>query len=71
MPKMTDETASVKRQRFFVDVGGLMKHLSLGGINYVVIFVDDYTRFKVANFVKKSCTAAAPFSLISDYITSQ
>ncbi|CAN0405016.1 unnamed protein product, partial [Ascophyllum nodosum] len=44
VPKKTDERASVKGKRFFVDVGGPMKHSSLGGNNYVVIFVDDYTR---------------------------
>ena len=30
-----------------------MKHSSLGGNCYVVIFVDDCTRFKVVKFVKK------------------
>ncbi|CAN0389103.1 unnamed protein product [Ascophyllum nodosum] len=49
-----------------------MKHSSLGGNSYVVIFVDDCTRFKVAKFVrKKSDTTAALLSLIADYITSQ
>ena len=51
VPKMTDEIASVKIQRSFVDVGGPMKHSSLGGNYYVVIFVNDCTRFKVVIFV--------------------
>ena len=72
VPKKTDERASVKGQRFFVDVGGPMKHSSLGGNNYVVIFVDDYTRFKVVKFVKKkSDTTAAFLSMVADYITPQ
>ena len=72
VPKKTDERASVKVQRFFVDVGGPMKHSSLGGNSYVVIFVDDCTRFKVVKFVKKkSNTTAALLSLIADYITPQ
>ena len=72
VPKKTDERASVKRQQFFVDVGGPMKHSSLGGNSYVVIFVDDCTRFKGAKFVKKkSNTTAAFLSLIVDYITPQ
>ena len=70
--KETDERASVKGQRFFVDVGGPMKHSSLGGNSYVVIFVDECTRFKVVKFVKKkSDTTAALLSLIADYITPQ
>ena len=72
VPKKTDERAGVKGQRFFVDVGGPMKHSSLGWNSYVVIFVDDCTRFKVVTFPKKeSNTAAALFSLITDYITPQ
>ena len=72
VPKKTDERASVRGQRFFVDVGGPMKHSSLGGNSYVVIFVDDCTRFKVVRFVKKkSDTTAALLSLIVDYITPQ
>ena len=47
-----------------------MKHSSLGGNCYVVIFVDDCTRFKVVKFVKKkSDTTAALLSLIAGYIT--
>ena len=68
--KKTDERARVRGQRFFVDVGGPMKHSSLGGNSYVVIFVDECTRFKVVKFVKKkSDTTAALLSLIADYIT--
>ena len=49
-----------------------MKHSSLGGNSYVVIFVDDCTRFKVVKFVKKkSNTTATLLSLTADYITPQ
>ena len=42
-----------------------MKHLSLGGNSYDVIFVDDCTRFKVVKFVKKkSDTTVALLSLL-------
>ena len=72
VPKKTDERASVKGRRLFIDVGGPMKHSSLGGNSYVVISVDDCTRFKVVKFVsKKSNTTAALLSLITDYITPQ
>ena len=71
-PKKTDERASVKGQRFFVDVGGPMKHSSLGGNSYVVIFGNDCTRFKVVKFVKKEInTTAALLSLIVDYVSPQ
>ena len=72
VPKKTEERASVKGQRFFVDVGRPIKHSSLGGNSYNVIFVDDCTRFKVVTVVKKkSNTTAALLSLISDYIAPQ
>ena len=72
VPKKTDERASAKGQRFFVDVGGPMKHSSLGGNSYVVIFVEGCARFKVVKSVKKkSNTTVALLSLIADYITRQ
>ena len=72
VPKKTDGRASVRGQRFFVDVGGPMKHSSLGGNSYVVIFVDDFARFEVLKIVKKkSDTTAAFLSLIADCITPQ
>ena len=71
VPKKKDERASVRGRRFFVDVGGPMKHSSLGGNSYVVTFVDDCTRFKVVKFVKKSVTTAALLSLIAGYVTPQ
>ena len=49
-----------------------MKHSSLGGNSYVVIFVDDCSRFKVVKFVKeKSNTTAALLCRIADHITPQ
>ena len=57
--KMTDKRVSVKKQRFFFVVGGPMKHSSLGGNKYVVIYVDDYTRFKVVKLIKKKSDMAA------------
>ena len=60
VPKITDKRLSMEGQRLFVDEGGPMKHSSFGGNNYVIIFVDDYTRFKVVEFVKeRSHTTAA------------
>ena len=49
-----------------------MKHSSLGRNNYVVIFVNDHTHFKVMKFVKKKGdTTAALLSLIANYIAPQ
>ena len=49
VPKKTVERESVRGQRFFVDVGGPMKHSSFGGNSYAVIFVEDCNRFKVVS----------------------
>ena len=60
-----------ERTVFFIGVGWSMKHSSHSESNYVIIFVDNYTRFKVVKFVKKkSDTTAALLSLVADYITS-
>ena len=72
VPKKTDERASVKEQRFFVDVGGPIKHSSLGRNRYVISFVGDCTRLKVVKLVKKkSSTTAALLSPIAYYITPE
>ena len=60
-----------ERTVFFIGVDGSMKHSSLSESNYVVIFVDNCTRFKMVKFVKKkSDTTATLLSLIADCITS-
>ena len=48
-----------------------MKHSSLGGNSYVVIFVDDCTRFKVVKFVKKKSDTTAALLSLTDYNTPQ
>ena len=59
---------NVKGKWFYVDEGGPMKHLSLGGNHCVVIFVDDCARFEVVKFVKNTRdTSAALLSLVADY----
>ena len=52
VPKKTDERASVREHRFSIDVGRPMKHSSLARNSYVVIVVDDCTRFMVVKFVE-------------------
>ena len=53
----------------FVDLDGPMHVPSLGGSNYVMICVDDFTRFKIVSFLKKkSDTADALKDVIADYI---
>ena len=72
VPKMTDKKTNVKRKWFYADVGGAMKHPSLGGNNYMVIFVDDHTRFEVVKFNKKKRDTTVVFlSITVYYITPQ
>ena len=69
MPKQTTNRATRKGERFFVDLAGPMHVPSLGGSNYVMICVDDFTRFKIVSFLKKkSDTAGALKDVIADYI---
>ena len=72
VPEMIDRRVIMNGKRFFVDVGGTMQYSRLGGNSYIVIFVDDCTRFKVLRFAKKmSDTTAVLLSLIVDYIVPQ
>ena len=46
-----------------------MPTTSVGGSKYVMIYVDDFSRFKIVRFLKKSDTAAALTGIIAEYIT--
>ena len=46
-----------------------MPATSVGGSKYVMICVDDFSRFKIVRFLKKSDTAAALTNIIAEYIT--
>ena len=46
-----------------------MSATSVGGGKYVMICVDDFSRFKIVRFLKKSDTAAALTNIIAEYIT--
>ena len=46
-----------------------MPTTSVGGSKYVMICVDDFSRFQIVRFLKKSDTAAALTGIITEYIT--
>ena len=45
-----------------------MPTTSVGGSKYVMRCVDDFSRFKIVRFLKKSDTAAALTGIIAEYI---
>lgn len=72
VPMTTDNRATERSERIFVDLGGAMHAPSLGGSNYVMIIVDDHTRLKVVKFLKKESDATSALrSFIADYITPE
>ena len=70
VPKSTYTRSTRRAGRFFVDLGGSMPATSLGSSKYVMIRVDDFSRFKLVRFLKtKSDAAAALRNIIAEYIT--
>ena len=68
--KATKTRSTRRARRFFVDLGGSMPATSLGGSKYVMICMDDFSRFKIVRFLKKKSDAAAALrNIIADYIT--
>ena len=47
-PKMTDNCASEQAALLYVDLAGPMEAESAGEIRYVMIIVDDFSRFRVS-----------------------
>ena len=70
VPKSTNTRSTRRAGRFFVDLGGSMPTTSLGGSKYVMICVDDFSRFKIVRFLKKKSDAAAALrNIIAEYNT--
>ena len=74
VPRTTDNRASERAGLLYVDLAGPMEWESAGGSRYVMIIVDDFSRFKVSKFLKAKSsveTAAALESYIATYITQE
>ena len=70
VPNSTNIRSIRRAGRLFVDLGGGMPATSLGGIKYVMICVDDFSRFKIVRFLKKKSDAAAALrDILAEYIT--
>ena len=69
--KSTNTRSTRRAGRVFVDLGDSMPATSLGGSKYVMVCVDDFSRFKVVRFLKKKSDAAAAAlrNTIAEYIT--
>ena len=71
VPEKTDNRASERAALLYVDLAGPMEPESAGGRRYVMVIVDDFSRFKVSKLLKTKSsveTAAALKSYIATYI---
>lgn len=69
LPKTTDNRATERAERFFVDLAEDMRVPSLHGSKDVMIVVDYYTRFKVVKFLEKKSDATSVLqSFIADFV---
>ena len=70
VPKSTNTHSTRRAGRFFVDLGSSMPATSLGGTKYVMMCVDDLSRFQIIRFLKKKSDAPAALrNTIAEYIT--
>ena len=71
VPQSTNTCSTRRAGRLFVDLGGSMPAMSLGGSKYVMTCVDDFSRFKTVRFLRKKSDAAALLrNIIVEYITT-
>lgn len=69
VPKSKYARSASRTWRFFVKLGSSMPTVSLGGHEYVIIFVDNFQRFEIVRFIRKSDTPAGLRNIIAKYIT--
>ncbi len=53
------------------DVSGLMKMRSIGGANYFVTFIDDYSHYTVVYFLKEKSEVFTKFKEFEAKVTNQ
>ena len=58
VPKSTESRTNERAERFFVEITSPFRVTSLEGNRYVMLCVDDFTRFKFIRFLKHKCDAA-------------
>ena len=69
-PKSMNTRSNRRAGHVFVVLGGSMPATSLGGSKYVLICVDDFSRFKINRFLKKKSDAATALkNIIAEFIT--
>ena len=72
VPKSTENRADRRAGRLFIDLSGPFHETSLGGNRFVLLCVDDYTRFKIICFLKRKSEAANAFrDIIHDYFVPE
>ena len=74
VPRTTDNRASERAALLYVDLAGPMESESAGGSRYIIMIVDDFSRFKVRKFLKTKSsveTAAALECYVATYITPE
>ena len=74
VPRTTDNRAIERATLLYVDLAGPFEPESVGGSRYVMMIVDDFSRYKVRKFLKTKSsveTEAALESYIATYITPE
>ncbi|CAM9329135.1 unnamed protein product, partial [Sphacelaria rigidula] len=59
VPNITDTRADTRAGRFFIEIAGPFADTSPFGSHYVMLFVDDYSCFKIIRFLKKKDNTTA------------
>ena len=58
VPNSTESRANERAEQFFIDITGPFHTTSLGGNQYAMLCVDNFTRFKFTRFLKHKSDAA-------------
>ena len=70
-PKASQHRATKAYEFVHSDVCGLMQVESKGGNRYMVTFIDNYSRFSVAYFIKRKSEGLAKFKEFDNNVKNQ
>ena len=71
VPKSTESPTNERAEQFFIDITGPFHATSLGGNQYAMLCVDDFTHFKFVRFIKHRSDAKKELrELVAEHIAS-
>lgn len=64
VPKSTENRDDRGAGKLFIDLSGPFHETSLGGMKFVTLYIDDFSRYKFLRFLRKGCGITSTLTLL-------